>query len=349
MLRKLTLAGSLAALGLFAGGCVITDYGLMTDAHIKNVHQDGVGFKTAATNGQALIRETSRVATLFADRSEFIMTFVDQDADGNRTHRSKTLTTGAEPGQYYWTGAIYNTPDSGACTLTVGDDPQVGDADPFDYTLNEQCDGIDSLSVLVSVLGRYTEIGAFQRRAFPMLDGTSITDSQMLSILDGAEPVQMNGRDMLKLVVNADTVQNLAVSVRPVDNPDAQAVQIPVSLGAGSMAIYVDPAGDTFDMAIDLSDRASYTVANGWLNAVDAARAALGTNGSIQIVGVSGTLFGVPVSGAPDSVNLAIPGEIGLDTMARRMSLQAQWLAPWTPVDGPAAGDLRTAGSLRLR
>lgn len=348
MLRKLTLAGSLAALGLFAGGCAITDYGLVTDAHTKNVHEDGDGFLVTNTNGQAQIRETSRVATLWADAAEFVMTFVEQDQNGDRRHRAKTLVTdAAEP--YPWTGAIYNTGDSGQCTVIDANDPQVGDVDVFDYTFQTNCAGARSMSVLVSVLGRYTENGAFQRRAFPMLDGTSITDSQMLSILDGAEPVVRNGRDMLKLTVNADTVQNLALSVRPTDNPDAQAVLVPVSMGAGSLSIYVDPSGDTFDLAIDVSERAAYTVVNGWLNAVDAARTTLGTNGSIEIVGFSGSVFGVSLSGAPDSVRLAIPGELGLDTMARRMALQQQWLAPWTPVSGPSTDDIRTAGSLRLR
>lgn len=349
MLRKIALAGTLAALGLSAAGCAITNYPLITDAHTKNVHEDGVGFKVTNTNGQALIRETTRVSVTFATHSEFIMTFADQDADGNRVLRSKTLVTTNAPGQYTWTGAVYNTPDSGACSLTVADDPQVGDVNVFDYTFNAQCDGINALTSLVSANGRFTEIGAFQRRLFPMLDGTSITDSQMLSILDGAEPVTRNGRDMLKLVANADTVQNLAISVRPADNPDAQAILVPVSFGAGSLSIHVDPAGETLDVNVDFSDRASYPVANGLLNAIDSARAALGTTGPVEIVGYSGTIFGVPVSGAPDTLRLAIPGSVALDTADRRMALQQQWLAPWTPVEGPTSSDFRTAGTLRLR
>lgn len=151
-MRKLFYLGF--AFVLAAGvGCALTDYEVITDNdQLLNQASSGI----VNTQGKAHIIET-QVATLWTDGSDELIWFADQKANGDQvitTYNNYSSTAGPT-----FHDDTYCNPDWQGCALTTAQNPYVGDADMFDYSLNINCSGVRSLSLLLSTTRYYGECG----------------------------------------------------------------------------------------------------------------------------------------------------------------------------------------------
>ena len=135
-------------------GCAITNYGLITD---NDQTANGQGTGVVNTNGKAKIIPSSQVATLWPDGSDELFSMVDQQADGDRTITTyNNFSTGSAP---TFLDDTYCNPDWNGCAIFSAPDPQAGDSDIFDGSLNGNCSGARSLSSFVSTGRYYGECG----------------------------------------------------------------------------------------------------------------------------------------------------------------------------------------------
>lgn len=141
-------------------GCAITNYSLITD---NDQVSNGQGTGVVNTNGKALVKQSSQVATLWPDGADNMTWFVDQGASGDRT---LTTYNNFSTGYPIFPDDLYCSPDRQGCALVTAPDPEVGDVDIFDYSWNSSCAGSRSLSVLLSTSRYYGECG----RAVPSLN-----------------------------------------------------------------------------------------------------------------------------------------------------------------------------------
>ncbi len=133
-MRKLVYLAFCAVLAIGAG-CAITDYALITDnEQVPNGRGQGV----VNTNGKAHIIESIQAAFIFGDGStEEWLTFVDQDASGDRTLTS--YGNSSPPAGPIFHDDLYCNPDWNGCAAWTAPDPEVGDTSPFDGTQNVHC------------------------------------------------------------------------------------------------------------------------------------------------------------------------------------------------------------------
>lgn len=152
-MKKLFYLGFCVMLSLGVG-CAITNYELITD---NDQTATGQGSGVVNTNGKAHIRESSQIATIWPDGSDESIFFVDQKANGDRSLTTyNNFSTGGAPTFH---DDFYCNPDWSGCSMVSASDPEVGDADIFDYTANWNCRGIRSLSYIISTTRYYGECG----------------------------------------------------------------------------------------------------------------------------------------------------------------------------------------------
>lgn len=151
-MKKLFYLAFCAVLSLGVG-CALTDYDLITD---NDQVSNGQGTGVVNTNGKAYVKQSSQVATLWPDGADNYTWFVDQSAGGDRVLTTYNNFSTAYP---IFADDLYCSPDRQGCAITTADDPQSGDADPFDYRLNLNCNGVRSLSILLGTTRYYGECG----------------------------------------------------------------------------------------------------------------------------------------------------------------------------------------------
>lgn len=170
--------------GMFAGavalslgfGCTITNYDLIVDND-----QGGV----VNTNGKAYVKFSSQAATAFPDGTDNIFWACDQKANGDRVLTNYDyFTTGGDP----FLEDLYCSPDFGGCSVLTAQDPQVGDVDIFDYSINWNCPGSRVLGLLISTERDSGECG--RARARDRIES-------MLALANSMDAVQVDGRTLL--------------------------------------------------------------------------------------------------------------------------------------------------------
>jgi hypothetical protein len=130
-------------------GCAITNYPVITDTY------DCKDNFVVDTQGKALIVPTTQVITIWPDRNDELFTMVDQKHSGDQTLWTYNNVCYGEP---KFMGYTYCNPDWTGCPILVADNPIENDV-VFDYTMNPNCLGAASLSVLVSYNQRTMECG----------------------------------------------------------------------------------------------------------------------------------------------------------------------------------------------
>lgn len=134
-------------------GCAITNYELITD---NDQVANGQGSGVINTKGKANII-AGQVAFGYADGTDELFSMVDQKSNGDRTLTTyNNFSTGSDP--IFHDNLYCNTAWSG-CSMITASDPEIGDADPFDYSFNVNCSGIRSLSYVLSTTRYYGECG----------------------------------------------------------------------------------------------------------------------------------------------------------------------------------------------
>lgn len=154
-------------------GCAITDYEVITD---NDQTLNGQGSGVVNTSGKAHVRESSQVATLWADGNDELIWFVDQKANGDQT-LSTYNNFSTVSGQPTFHDDLYCNPDWQGCAITTAPNPAAGDVDPFDYSYNANCSGARSLSVLLGTTRYYGECG---RARMSLSDRISLINSARL-------------------------------------------------------------------------------------------------------------------------------------------------------------------------
>lgn len=152
-MKKLFYLSFCAVLALGVG-CAITDYGLITD---NDQVANGQGSGVVNTNGKAHLREGFQIATIWADGTDELISFVDQKANGDQT--LSTYNNFSSGGAPTFHDDFYCNPDRSGCAISTSANPLVGDSDVFDYNWNPNCQGARSLSLLVSSTRYYGECG----------------------------------------------------------------------------------------------------------------------------------------------------------------------------------------------
>lgn len=298
-MRKLVHLGLLAAIGLLATGCAVTNYGVITDTWERQSPTSSVGIVN--TDGEALLGPYIQVITsidFFDPRYEDVdvelTTYAEQDADGNQVLRTKGNVTSYFGLQF--NDHVYCTPDASRCAVAVADNPVVGDVDIFDYTFGNCFPANVALQLLGSLGGRTFECGRGMR-LFPWLNGTGLSDADLLELVEMATPIHgADGEDFIRLDLNKDTLGAFRLEanghVYPVAIPDE-----------GSFTVLFDPGNPTLKFFLD---RKGWPVFEAYLDAVDALRAAEPT-GSVVTFQVE--LLGKQFT-SPSWVQLAFAGSM---------------------------------------
>lgn len=168
-MKKLFYLGFCLVLAMGVG-CAITNYDLIVDNNqVKQQKGAGPVCDTLGlygyfghcgfvvnTSGKAHIIEGSQAATGWPDGYDEIINFVDQKANGDRVLTTYDNFSADFP---IFHSDVYCNPDWQGCAVTTSQDPQVGDASIFDYSLNAHCFGARSLSLLLSTYRFYGECG----------------------------------------------------------------------------------------------------------------------------------------------------------------------------------------------
>ncbi len=157
-MKKSWLALAAVAIYLLSTGCAITDYPVITDSEQTN---SSAGTHIVNTSGQALIVPELQVVTFYPDSADELLSFVDQDQNGNQTiytHNNFCEVGNPCYGGDWFAGMQFLNANRTGCWIWKAQNPVSGDADIFDGDENPNCSGARSLSVLASV-GRFMESG----------------------------------------------------------------------------------------------------------------------------------------------------------------------------------------------
>lgn len=137
-------------------GCAITDYGTIADNDQTRAGNDGPA-QVVNTNGKAHINESSQIATLWPDGTDELFSFVDQKSDGTSTITTYNNFSTLPLGNGTFHSDLYcNTEWNGCAIFTAPDD---NDGNLFDGTLNPNCPGARSFSIMLSTGRYYGECG----------------------------------------------------------------------------------------------------------------------------------------------------------------------------------------------
>lgn len=133
--------------------CAVTDYDLITD---NDQVANGKGSGIVNTNGKAHILHSFQFATTWADGTDETFTFVDQKANGDRVLTTYNNFSAGPPALH---DDLYCNPDWQGCAVITSLDPQVGDADVFDYVFNPNCSGARTVDLLGTEAREFGECG----------------------------------------------------------------------------------------------------------------------------------------------------------------------------------------------
>jgi hypothetical protein len=233
--RAAFLFGSAFAISLLMGfGCALTNYELITDSDGRIVN----------TKGNAYIKQFFQTATVYPDGNDNLIWYVDQKPNGDR----KLSTV-----NYFTTGTqnpvrddLYCSPDWAGCKVATANDPEVGDLDDYDYTVNPHCSGYRSLSLLISTTRYYGECGRARN-----------TDraGKMIGLAGSLTPVQIDGKTWLRGNLSALN------STMVLNNRNGSVVTLPITSDIGFTASLA-----TRRMILDLTNPNNRALAQ---NAID--------------------------------------------------------------------------------
>jgi hypothetical protein len=290
-MRKLGLLAMLAAFGMLAVGCIVTDYPVITD----NVGNNA-GF-VVGTNGDAVIYTNTTGQGMIGMPYGWVeaVNHVDQQSDGDQwllAHAN--ISTGA--GVFY--GYTYCNTDVVGCWMTRVWNPVAGDVSIFDYDAHNNCPGNDAVSIMASYFGRPGECGSSTGSVFGnMLEGTGVSDQGFLDLVGRGVPEG----DFLRYDLNADTFQLALVS-----GGDRYPLDI-----AGNLSVLFNPAKR--QLKVDLTSVKSYPFVEAWVTATDLLRADQGPGAAFSL---EGNLLGTSFT-SHDHYQLALrPGWNGQELLA---------------------------------
>ncbi|NJN64124.1 MAG: hypothetical protein HC882_04100 [Acidobacteria bacterium] len=164
-MKKLVYVAFVAAMAM-AFGCAITNYPVMFDTRGADDNQIVDSFYD-----KAYIIPSGQIATIYDDGSDELFTEVAQSWRGDQT--LYTFNNFDPTGLISFLDQTYCDPTrADNCAAVVADNPDLPEAytfgsgplneqdDPFDYTLNAECSGARSVSLLLSVGSRIGECGS---------------------------------------------------------------------------------------------------------------------------------------------------------------------------------------------
>ncbi len=148
------LYGALSVAVAVGLGCAITEYPIITD---NDQTSTGQGSGVVNTNGKAKLFPSpfGIVVTNWADGTDQLFSHIDQKSDGTAT--ITTYNNYSAGGEVPFLDDMYCNPDWNGCSIFTA--PDNNDASIFDGTLNANCSGARSLSLLQSYYLRYGECG----------------------------------------------------------------------------------------------------------------------------------------------------------------------------------------------
>lgn len=147
---------ALAALISLSTACAITDYPVITD---QDQVRQANGTHVVNTTGRAFMAQKVQVASFIGDTSFNTVSFVNQDQRGNQqlyTHMNIGLVSNPDT---WFHGTVYMNDDRNTCWNVRAQNPVANDADIFDFDLNPNCKGSESIAVLVALAERTQESG----------------------------------------------------------------------------------------------------------------------------------------------------------------------------------------------
>lgn len=184
-MKKLFMFGFVVALTMGLG-CAVTNYELITD-------NDQGG--TVNTAGKAYIKQSSQIAFIYPDGTDNMVWNVDQKPSGDRTLYTTNFHRDY-PAESPFKDDLYCSPDWSGCWIVSADDPETGDTSIFDRSINENCLGARTLSLLTSTTRYYGECGRAK--------GDRIRTA--LNLANQMTPVTINGTTWLQGVVNSSNL-----------------------------------------------------------------------------------------------------------------------------------------------
>lgn len=140
----------------FNSACALTNYPVITD---QDQVRQANGTHVVNTTGRAFIMQKVQVASFVGDQSFNTVWFTNQDQKGNQTiwnHQNIGLV--ADPDTYFH-GNIYMNDDRNTCWNVRASNPVVGDT-PFDFDINVNCPGSETIVLLLSKSARTREAGS---------------------------------------------------------------------------------------------------------------------------------------------------------------------------------------------
>jgi hypothetical protein len=197
------------------------------------------------------------------------------------------------------------------CTEIKADNPNTPGDDIFYYTL-QNCDNSGrSLSILTSYFGRSLEgecgDSAHATRLFPALEGTGVSDADVLNLVEQGTPViGPNGEEWLRYVLTPEVFGAVLVA----ENGD----RYPLVAEGGALEITMDPSD--FHVVADLANPKAYPVVEAWLTAVDRLRADHGLGAALDF---EAEIFGVRVDGLPNNRAVALSPTFDTDYVRTRL------------------------------
>ncbi|ANM31878.1 hypothetical protein ABI59_23415 [Acidobacteria bacterium Mor1] len=138
-------------------GCHVSDYGLITD---NNQTSAGGGPQEIRdTRGKAKLVFAQKWATLQADGTDEINTFVRQNADGAQTLSSHNNFSVA--GDATFSDDLYCSPETEGCAVrkSFDKDPTDPEEDPYDRYTFKECPGARSICLSLATQRYYGECG----------------------------------------------------------------------------------------------------------------------------------------------------------------------------------------------
>ena len=180
MSRRVTvLFGSVFAISLLTGfGCALSNYELITDSDGRIVN----------TKGNAYIRQFAQVATAYPDGNDDLLWYVDQKANGDRKLSTVNYFTTVDD-ETPTKDELYCSPDWSGCKVATANDPEVGDIDDYDYTVNPHCSGYRSLSLAIATTRYYGECGRARN---------TNRAAKLVGMASTFSPVTIDGRTWLR-------------------------------------------------------------------------------------------------------------------------------------------------------
>jgi len=147
---------ALAAVIGLNSACALTNYPVITD---RDQVRQANGTHIVNTTGRAFVMQKIQVASFVGDTSFNTVWFTNQDQRGNQvlwTHMNIGLR--GKPDTYFH-GNTYLNDDRNTCWNVRANNPVVGDV-PFDFEINLNCKGSETIALLVSKSARTREAGS---------------------------------------------------------------------------------------------------------------------------------------------------------------------------------------------